>query len=209
MKRLLFSVFTVLLLTVGTVWGDSFEDGLAAHKRGDNAEAVKWFQLSAAQGNVEAQTNLGSIYYYGQGVAQDYAEALKWYRLAAAQGHTFAQHNLGEMYRKGEGVAQDYAEAVKWYRLAAAQGNAGAQFQLGMMYALGSGVSQDYVRAYMWLSLGTALDNELAKVTRNAVEKEMSSQQIAKAQKMVRLNNLSAQCSSRITSFTIQLQDGT
>ena len=70
MKRLLLSVFTVLLLTVGTAWADSFEDGIAAHGRGSYTEAVKWYRLAAAQGNAYAQSNLGFMFYNGQGIAQ-------------------------------------------------------------------------------------------------------------------------------------------
>ena len=77
MKRLLFSLFTELLLTVGTAWADTLDDGVAAHKRGDYAEAVKWYRLAAAQGNADVQFNLGTMYYDGKGVTQDYAEAVK------------------------------------------------------------------------------------------------------------------------------------
>ena len=80
---------------------------------------------------MNAQYNLGIMYYNGQGVPQDYAEAVKWYRLAADQGDAYAQYNLGVMYDNGEGVPQDYKEAVKWYRLAAEQGHAKAQYNLG------------------------------------------------------------------------------
>ena len=48
---------------------------------------MKWFRLSAEQGNADAQGNLGLIYVTGQGVTQDFKEAAKWYRLAAVQGN--------------------------------------------------------------------------------------------------------------------------
>ena len=67
------------------------------------------------------------MYYFGQGVSQDYREALKWFRLAARQGIAEAQAILGLMYDCGEGVPQDYKEAMKWYRFAAERGNANAQ----------------------------------------------------------------------------------
>ena len=34
----------------------------------------------------EAQCNLGTCYYLGEGVSKDLVEAVKWYRLAATQG---------------------------------------------------------------------------------------------------------------------------
>jgi TPR repeat protein len=52
----------------------------------DDAEAVRWYRLAAAQGVAVAQCNLGFMFEKGRGVAQDDAEAVRWYRLAAAQG---------------------------------------------------------------------------------------------------------------------------
>ena len=81
----------------------------------------------AEGGDAEAQNNLGFMYYYGEGVPQDYKEATKWYRLSAEQGNAMAQYNLGNSYYNGEGVPQDYKEAVKWQRKAAEQGYANDQ----------------------------------------------------------------------------------
>jgi hypothetical protein len=72
-----------------------FEDGLAAHKRGDYATALKLWRPLAEQGLADAQYTLGIMYANGRGVAQNYAEALKWYRMAAEQGNVAAQCNLG------------------------------------------------------------------------------------------------------------------
>lgn len=45
------------------------------------------YLLSAASlGLVDAQFNLGLMYYKGQGVPQDYEEALRWFKEAAEQG---------------------------------------------------------------------------------------------------------------------------
>ena len=50
----------------------------------DDAEAVKWYRLAAAQGSALGQYNLGVRYYNGEGVPQDYVQAYKWFNLAAA-----------------------------------------------------------------------------------------------------------------------------
>ena len=80
----------------------------------DAAEAVRWYRLSAEQGDARAQYNLGSMYLDGRGVAQDDAEAVRWYRLSAEQGDAQALYALGWAYLNGRGVAQDDAEAVRW-----------------------------------------------------------------------------------------------
>ena len=49
----------------------------------NEAEAIKWYKLAAAQNDPTAQFNLGKAYYTGAGVPKDEAEAIKWFRLAA------------------------------------------------------------------------------------------------------------------------------
>ena len=56
----------------------------------------------ADQEYAQAQFNLGSMYYHGKGLAQDYSAA-KWYRMAADQGDAKAQYGLGSMYYHGKG----------------------------------------------------------------------------------------------------------
>ena len=155
-----------------------------AFSAGAGAADLETLKTKARRGNTTAQTNLGGMYYYGQGVAQDYGEALQWYRLAAAQGYAEAQTNLGGMYYYGLGVAQDYFEAYTWYRLAAAQGLAQAQAALGDMYGFGQGVAQDYIQAYTWWSLAAAIDTTVAN-KRDKVAKMMTPAQIAAAQRRV------------------------
>ena len=120
----------------------------------------------------------------------DYATALKFrwpfLRPLAEQGDAAAQYDLGLMYHIGEDVPQDYAEAVKWWRMAAEQGHAKAQNNLGVMYGTGRGVPTDDALAYMWFNLAATQGFENAKKGRNIVAKRMTSDQIAKAQRMAR-----------------------
>ena len=92
----------------------------------DKAEAVKWWRLSAEQGNVYAQDDLGLMYFNADGVPRDFAEALKWFSLAAKQGRAEAQSKLGLMYLKGWGILKDSLTAHMWYNIASANGSNGA-----------------------------------------------------------------------------------
>ena len=100
--------------------------------------------------SVEDLNTIGDMYYFGDGVEQDYEEAVEWYKAAAGQDYDLAQYNLGHMYRNGYGVAQDYTKAIQWYKKAAEQGNSEAQNSLGDMYYFGDGVEQDYEEAIQW-----------------------------------------------------------
>ena len=51
----------------------------------------------AEAGDAEAQCNLGSCYYEGKGVNQDYKEAVKWYRKSAEHGYADAKKFLEEI----------------------------------------------------------------------------------------------------------------
>jgi uncharacterized protein len=152
----------------------------------DYNEAIKWYRKAAEQGDAEAQFRLGFMYDEGKGVPQDYAAAVKWYRKAAEQGDDSSQSFLGGMYYDGKGVAQDYQESLKWYKKAAEQGNAGAQYNLGRMYENGYGVSQDYVESYKWLILAAAQGDQFAVKFRDNLERKMSAQQIAEAQRLAK-----------------------
>ena len=104
-------------------------------------------------------------------------------RNKAEAGDATGQFVLGTMYDKGQGVEQDYGEAAKWYRKAAEHGRVEAQYQIGFMYEMGRGVKQDDAEAYAWYNLSGANGHDLAAEQRDELEKQMSPQQIADAEK--------------------------
>ena len=160
------------------------EDAEAAYQRGDYAMAYPLTRPLADQGDAVAQSNIGVMYFNGQGVAQDYAEAVRLFRLAADQGGPAGQRGLGVMYDHGYGVAQDYAEAARWYSLAANQGDAIAQFNLGVLYASGQGVAQSYVQAHMWFNLAAAQGDVNAISYGDNLAAKMTPAQIDEAQRL-------------------------
>ncbi|MGO8926857.1 MAG: trypsin-like peptidase domain-containing protein [Limisphaerales bacterium] len=101
----------------------------------------------AEKGSAAAQYDLGSRYYDGRGIQQNYSEAVKWYRKSADQGVTLAQYYLGHCYKDGKGVQRDYAEAAKWFRKAADHGNVSARFFFDLAYKLGPGGLKDEAEA--------------------------------------------------------------
>jgi len=124
------------------------------------------------------------------GLACQGETALEGLTTRAEQGDAQAQNSLGVRYNNGEGVPQDYAEAIKWYRLAAEQGYAHAQYNLGIMYYDGEGVPQDYLQAHMWVNLAASKSqgekNEKYAKARKLIAEEMTSAQIAEAQRLAR-----------------------
>jgi tetratricopeptide (TPR) repeat protein len=87
------------------------------------------------------QLNIGTAYYFGRGIKQDYAQAYIWFRKAAEQGNASAQYCLGVLYSNGDGIDRDEVEAAAWLRKAAEQGNADAQ---GAMWLPRAGDEEDF-----------------------------------------------------------------
>ena len=164
-----------------------------AYQKGNYETALRLARPLAEQGDARAQIILGRMYARGRGVPLDEAEAGNWFRSAADRGNATAQLTLGNMYAEGRGVPQDYAEAAKWYRAAAERGDPQAQYNLGLSYAKGEGVSQDNISAHVWFNIAAsrfagadATGRNLAISNRDVVAKEMTSEEIAEAQKRAR-----------------------
>jgi TPR repeat protein len=122
--------FILLVFMAAIFWSiagcaSNYEKGMKQYKPDDVAAAVSELRPLAEQGNAEAQFNLGSLYYQGWGVPQDYREAAQWLRKAAEQNYGFAQATLGTIYAEGvQGVIEkDNPQALMWFILAAAQGD--------------------------------------------------------------------------------------
>ena len=128
--RTCFTFIVLLIAFAFPVSAGPFEDGVAAAETGDYVTALKIYRTLAEQGHAPSQYNLGSLYFYGQGVPQDYAEAVKWFRLAAEQGFAAAQNNLAAMYANGLGVQQDRVQAYLWWNIALAFGHEDARTYL-------------------------------------------------------------------------------
>ena len=133
--RSLLLAFTMLILPLSPATGQGWKEFSEAYEPGDYATVIELIRPLAEQGDAEAQSLLGLMYYEGKGVLQDHEEAALWLSKAAKQGDTEAQAVLGAMYYEGKGVPQDHAEAARWFSKAAKQGDASAQYNLGIMYA--------------------------------------------------------------------------
>ena len=58
-------------------------------------ENIDEIREKAKGGDAEAQFQLGSRYYRGEGVSKNLKNAVNWWRKAAGSGNAWAQHNLG------------------------------------------------------------------------------------------------------------------
>jgi clan AA aspartic protease (TIGR02281 family) len=90
-------LFGIVLLTFSTaatiIMADSILDATRAYTSGDYAIAIRLYRSLAETGDFSAQSNLGAMFQFGQGVKQDNVKALMWFSIAASNGYTNAELN--------------------------------------------------------------------------------------------------------------------
>ncbi|MEZ2744563.1 tetratricopeptide repeat protein [Halopseudomonas bauzanensis] len=72
--------------------------------------------------DMQAQFEMGELYYHGERAERDLDAALKWYERASIQGHPDAQYRLGLMHMNGEGVERNLPQAYIMLKMAAVNG---------------------------------------------------------------------------------------
>ena len=77
-------------------------------------------------------------------------------------------------------------DALTQFEADARKGRADALYNLGLAYSTGQGVGVDYVAAHKWFNLAAMKGSELAKSWRAQISREMSTGQIAEAQRLAR-----------------------
>lgn len=104
-----------------------YQKAFAAHyglQRSQNYdEALPLYRKAAELGHAKAKTNLGMMYYSGQGVATDFSRAAQWFESAAEQQDPMAQYNIACLYFHGMGVQKNVAKACGWLQKAIANGH--------------------------------------------------------------------------------------
>ena len=162
----------------------------------DQEKAALWFTKAAKQGRILAQWRIGSMYYSGVGVHRDYRKAVDWLTKAAEKGDGVSQGLLGTIllgesffmsrYTPLEGAPRNPKKAMEWTTKAAMQGHSSAQSELGRRYRYGKGVPIDYVQAYAWMHLAHSKDSASAKTGLPQLRRELSPQQIERAEELSR-----------------------
>ncbi len=100
--------------------------------------------------------------------------------LLAEQGDSDAQPDP-----RANDDSSESQEVAEWSRKAAG-GEFYAQFTLGRMYQKGEGIGQDNAKAHFWFSLSAAQGLRLARKHRDLLAKQMSPDEIAEAERLLR-----------------------
>lgn len=119
---------------------------------GTEKNTKKAYELlnQVAQSNEYAAYNLAKMYYFGDGIKQDYSKSYDWFLVASKKGHRASEYYIGNHYYNGYGKDKNLFEAFKWFKKSADKGYVDAQFRLGWMLSNNYGVETNYREAFKW-----------------------------------------------------------
>ncbi len=132
----------------------------SAHAQANLTPQQKTVAEKAIGGDAQAQSDVGMMYYNGDGLPRDDGQALSWFHMSADQGNAAGEYNLGLMYLNGRGVAVDNDAAVKWLTQSALHGLSDAQLMLGLIDSAGlDGTKRDDVTSVAWMKIAAQSGN--------------------------------------------------
>ena len=124
--------------------------GVIFAEKGDDATAYTYYLKAAEMGNKYAMSNLGTWYYEGRYVEQDYAKALEWFLKAenAGQSDGTMFHRMGWMYHYGQGTKKDERKALHYYEKDEIEGCTSVLTDIGVLYESATTIPKDLKKAY-------------------------------------------------------------
>ena len=102
------------------------------------------------EGNPDAKFYLGTQYYIGRDLNQDFDKAIKLFQEASDGGNVSATFNLGIIYAKGRGVEINEEKAFDYYKKAAYGGLPQAQFNYALWLREGRVGEANPIEAIEW-----------------------------------------------------------
>ena len=116
---------------------------------------LKILIAQSEEGNPDAKFYLGSLYYIGRGLKQDYSKAIELFKEASERGNIAATFNLGVIYAKGRGVEIDEKRAFEYYKTAAFAGLPQAQFNYAVWLREGRVEDPNPIEAMEWFKVSS------------------------------------------------------
>jgi hypothetical protein len=118
---------------------------------GPIAEAERWYEVAAEQGDPSARGNLAILLYCGDRRPLDVKQAFVHLEALTETGSAPAPWLMGIAYFFGDSIPKDYAKAIPWLELSARRGNPYAVRLLIKIYAEGIGTPKSEEKVIWWL----------------------------------------------------------
>lgn len=95
--------------------------GAELYRRNAFSDAVEYYRLAAAMGNVDSISNLGYCHLYGRDTEANLSLALAYFEIAAARHNIDAMYKLGDIFGSDKWGIKDEELSVYYYRMAASE----------------------------------------------------------------------------------------
>ena len=100
-------------------------------KQKSYAEAYKWFDAAARQGNPDGINGVGCCYKNGFAVEKNEEYAVQLFAKAADKGSEKALYNLAMAYYTGRGIEKEWEKAFSLFKKLAENGEPNSQYMVG------------------------------------------------------------------------------
>lgn len=136
-------------------------------KNGDEKQAIKLLQKAANLNvgkHIEATADLGTCYYAGWGVSQDYEKAIQYFQKALEQNpkQDVALYGLGNCYLNGFGCTKDENKGLELIQQAAENGAKMALLDLTKFYKEGIHVEKNHDLYINYLTKSAEANDDLS-----------------------------------------------
>lgn len=101
------------------------------YKQKSYADAFKWYEAAAKQGNPDGINGVGCCYKGGFSVEKNEEYAVQLFAKAADKGSERAQYNLAMAYYSGKGIELDWEKAFSLFKKLAEEGESHSQYMVG------------------------------------------------------------------------------
>lgn len=130
----------------------------------DVNKAIEWWTKAADKNDINAQTDLGMAYYFGErfGIQTNKEKGCNWFKKAADNGGALAAFQLACAYLDGVGVKKNLKLSFEYMLKSANAGNNSAMYNLGIFYLQGIYVQKDAQEAHSWLERAANAGNNNA-----------------------------------------------
>jgi len=114
---------------------------------------ISILKAQSDEGNPDAKFYLGTLYYSGKNLDQNFDKAISLFQEASDGGNVSATFNLGIIYAKGRGVDVDEKKAFNYYKKAAFGGLPQAQYNYALWLREGRIGEANTVEAIKWFKI--------------------------------------------------------
>lgn len=148
--------------TVQLALGNMCREGLC-HKP-DMEQAVAFYEAGAGVENAECMELLGTLYFQGEVIEQDYEKAFYWLDQCLKKGTIQSYSKLAFLYLKGYGCEPDEEKAIELFEKGAdTECDGYAMYELGYIYERRNESQEDLEAAVQYYECAIEMGNESAK----------------------------------------------